>query len=67
MTCAIDVVKVSVSDYAIVASVRLVEAYKFDRQLLDRVSLSFNADHSALLIAGSKDHDAADARVLDSA
>lgn len=62
VTCAIDVVKVSVSDYAIVASVRLVEAYKFDRQLLDRVSLSFNADHSALLIAGSKDHDAADAR-----
>ena len=62
VTCAIDVVKVSTSDYAIAASARLVEEYKFSGYLLDRVSLNFNADRSALLVAGSKDPDTASAR-----
>lgn len=58
--CAIDVIKVSLSDHTIVASTRVNNDYLTGIPF--RVTLTFNADHSSLLIAGNKNSDFADAR-----
>lgn len=60
VVCAIDVIKVSLSDHTIVTSTRVSNDYLAGIPF--QATLTFNADHSSLIIAGDKNSDFADAR-----
>ena len=53
-TCAVDVIKVSLSDHAIVTSARIIDNYVTSSLFLNNTSFAFNDEHNALLVAGSK-------------
>ena len=52
--CTVDVIKVSLSDHAIVTSARITDNYVTGSLFLESISFSFNDEHNALLVAGSK-------------